>query len=105
MVKRLDVSEAACPIQRSLGVLGDGWSLLIVRDAFAGKRKFGEFQKGLGIAKNILSARLKTLVSCGVLEQSPSGEYALTPKGEALYPVLRAFWDWGTAYMPRVTTA
>ena len=101
MVKRLDVSAAACPIQRSLGVLGDGWSLLIVRDAFEGKHKFGEFHQSLGIAKNILSARLKTLVGCGVLEQTADGDYALTLKGEALRPVLTAFWDWGTAYVPR----
>jgi len=101
MAKRIDVSDSACPIQRSLGVLGDGWSLLIVRDAGWGMRRFGEFQKDLGIAKNILAARLKTLVGCGVLELTRDGDYVLTPKGQALMPVLAAFRDWGNAYAPR----
>ena len=101
MVKRIDVSESACPIQRSLGVLGDGWSLLIVRDAGWGMRKFSEFQKDLGIARNILSARLKRLTGCGVLELTEVGEYVLTPKGQALMPVLAAFRDWGDSYVPR----
>lgn len=101
MVKRIDVSAADCPIQRSLGVLGDGWSLIIVREAFWGRRKFGEFQRELGIARNILSARLKTLVGCGVLEQTADGDYLLTEKGRALQPVLTAFQDWGNSYVPR----
>ena len=103
MVKRVDPSGTECPVARSLGVLGDGWSLLIVRDAVAGKTKFGEFQKSLGIAKNILSARLKALVACGVLERTEAGDYLLTQKGEELRPVLGAFWDWGTKWVPRVT--
>ena len=103
MVKRIDPSGAECPIARSLGILGDGWSLLIVRDAVRGKSKFGEFQKSLGIAKNILSARLKGLVGCGILEQTAAGDYVLTQKGEELKPVLSAFWDWGTKWVPRVT--
>ena len=101
MVKRIDVSASDCPIQRSLGVLGDGWSLIIVREAFWGRTKFGEFQKELGIARNILSARLKTLVACGVLEQSAGGDYLLTEKGRALGPVLEAFRTWGNSYVPR----
>jgi DNA-binding HxlR family transcriptional regulator len=105
MAKRIDVSESTCPIQRSLGVLGDGWSLLIVRDAHWGLRKFGEFQKDLGIAKNILAARLKTLVACGVLEQTVSGDYLLTDKGRALQPVLEAFQTWGNTYVPRAEIA
>lgn len=105
MAKRIDVSDSICPIQRSLGVLGDGWSLLIVRDAGWGMRKFGEFQKDLSIAKNILSARLRTLVGCGVLEQTAEGDYLLTEKGRALRPVLEAFQSWGDAYVPRGTDA
>jgi DNA-binding HxlR family transcriptional regulator len=101
MVKRIDVSAADCPIQRSLGVVGDGWSLVIVREALWGRTKFGEFQKELGIARNILSARLKALVACGVLEQTPDGDYLLTEKGRALQPVLKAFQDWGNAYVPQ----
>ena len=101
MVKRIDVSASDCPIQRSLGVLGDGWSLIIVREAFWGRTKFGEFQKELGIAKNILSARLKNLVACGVLEKTAAGDYLLTEKGKALKPVLEAFQDWGNSYVPQ----
>jgi len=103
MVKRIDPSGAECPIARSLGILGDGWSLLIVRDAVLGKRKFGEFHRSLGIARNILSARLKGLVNCGVLAQTPEGDYVLTDKGNELKPVLSAFWDWGSKWVPRAT--
>jgi DNA-binding HxlR family transcriptional regulator len=105
MVKRIDVSASDCPIQRSLGVLGDGWSLIIVREAFWGRSKFGEFQKELGIAKNILSARLKTLVACGVLEQTEAGDYLLTEKGRALQPVLQAFESWGNAFVQQRESA
>ena len=101
MVKRIDPSGAECPIARSLGIVGDGWSLLIVRDAVRGKRKFGEFHKSLGIAKNILSARLKGLVGCGILLQTPEGDYVLTDKGSELTPVLGAFRDWGSKWVPR----
>src|ERR1700755_805850 len=104
MVKRIDVSASDCPIQRSLGVLGDGWSLIIVREAFWGRTKFGEFQRELGIARNILSARLKTLVACGVMEQTESGDYLLTDKGKALKPVLEAFQNWGNSYVPQATS-
>lgn len=101
MVRRIDPSGAECPIARSLGLVGDGWSLLIVRDAVDGRSKFSEFQRSLGIARNILSARLKGLVACGILEQTTDGDYLLTEKGEALKPVLAAFWDWGTRWVPR----
>ena len=60
MVKRISHREARCPVARPLDAIGDWWSLLIVRDAFEGLTRFGEFQKSLGLAKNILSARLRT---------------------------------------------
>lgn len=101
MVKRIDPSGAECPIARSLGIVGDGWSLLIVRDAALGRSRFGEFHRSLGIARNILSARLRVLVACGILEQTEAGDYLLTPKGEELGPVLGAFSDWGTKWLPR----
>lgn len=101
MVKRIDPSGFECPIARSLGILGDGWSLLIVRDAVRGTSRFGEFHKGLGIAKNILSARLKGLVACGVFEQTADGEYVLTDKGNELRPVLGAIGNWGGKWVPR----
>jgi DNA-binding HxlR family transcriptional regulator len=92
----------ACPIAKSLEAVGDAWSVLVVRDAFRGKRRFGEFEKGLGIAKNILAARLKKLVAAGVLEQVPATDgsayfdYVLTEKGRGLVPVLVALGQWGS---------
>lgn len=94
----------ACAIARSLGAIGDYWSLLIIRDALAGKRRFGEFQKNLGLAKNILSARLQKLVERGILATAPASdgtaykEYVLTRKGKKLYLVLIALWQWGEEF-------
>ncbi|WP_262312080.1 helix-turn-helix domain-containing protein [Acidiphilium sp. AL] len=93
-----------CPIARPLDAIGDWWSLLIVRDAFAGKRRFGEFQKSLGLAKNILAARLRNLLAHGILEAVPASDgsayqnYVLTQKGHDLFPVLIALWQWGETY-------
>ena len=103
-MRRTSLEHADCPIARSLDVIGDWWSLLIVRDALSGLRRFGEFQKSLGLAKNILSARLRSLVAQGILESVPAAdgsawrEYALTPKGRALFTVLVALREWGEAY-------
>jgi len=97
MVKRTRFDEESCPVARSVDAVGDWWSLLIVRDAFDGSRRFGEFQRSLGVAKNILSARLRALVENGILEQVPSG-YQLTAKGEALFPVIVALRQWGEAF-------
>jgi DNA-binding HxlR family transcriptional regulator len=99
-MKRKSLEHAECPVARSLEAVGDAWSVLIVRQAFAGKRRFGEFEKSLGIAKNILTDRLRKLVGLGVLEQvavegSPYQEYVLTDKGRGLYLVLMAIKQWG----------
>jgi DNA-binding HxlR family transcriptional regulator len=100
-MKRRNLCESTCPIARSLDVIGDWWSLLIVRDAFLGKRRFSEFQKSLGLAKNILCTRLQKLVSHGVLKTAPASdgsayqEYQLTDKGRDLYLVLVALRQWG----------
>jgi DNA-binding HxlR family transcriptional regulator len=99
-MKRKTFEEDVCPVARSLDVVGDAWSMLIVRQAFAGKRRFGEFEKSLGVAKNILTVRLRKLVEHGILEQvpvegSPHHEYALTGKGRGLYLVLMALRQWG----------
>src|SRR6478672_4138328 len=67
-MKRTSFAKAECPVARSVEAVGDWWSLLIVRDAFVGKKRFGEFQRSLGVAKNILTARLKKLVADGGLE-------------------------------------
>lgn len=72
MVGRASHAESSCTLARPLGEIGDGWSLLIVRDAFDGLRRFGEFQKSLGLAKNILASRLSTLVENGILEVVPA---------------------------------
>src|SRR5882724_13592033 len=100
MVRRTSHSEASCPVARPLDAIGDWWSLLIIRDTFDGLRRFGEFQKSLGLAKNILSARLHSLVAHGLLhtvpasDGSPYQEYQLTSKGRALFPVLVALRQW-----------
>ncbi|MFK0377908.1 winged helix-turn-helix transcriptional regulator [Pandoraea sp. NPDC090278] len=99
--KKTDLGGENCGIARALDVIGDWWSLLIVREAFAGRQRFNEFQKSLGAAKNILSARLKKLVEQGILTIEPgegarvSHRYVLTPKGEQLGVVLIALWQWG----------
>jgi DNA-binding HxlR family transcriptional regulator len=100
-MKRTSLGEAICPIARSLDEIGDWWTLLIVRDAFSGKRRFSDFENSLGLAKNILSARLKMLVANGIIEKrrssdgSAHGEYHLTEKGRRLRLVLLAIRQWG----------
>ena len=101
MVKRKSLKEDACPVARALDVVGDRWALLIIRDAFDNRRRFGDFQRSLGIAKNILTDRLRTLVEEGILsvqpvsESSAYQEYILTPKGEQLFPLVVALRQWG----------
>lgn len=99
-MKRKTFEDDECPVARSLEAVGDTWSVLIVRQAFAGQRRFGAFEKSLGVAKNILTVRLRKLVALGVLEQVPvegsaHHEYALTQKGRGLYLVLMAIKQWG----------
>jgi DNA-binding HxlR family transcriptional regulator len=94
-----DYPDENCPIARSLEVLGERWTMLIVRDAFYGVRRFTDFQTHLGIPKAVLSQRLTTLVREGILHTAPvaggGGEYTLTSKGLRLWPVLRALAQWG----------
>ena len=103
-MRRTSLNDADCPIARALDAVGDWWSLLIVRDAMFGLRRFGEFQKSLGMAKNILTARLRDLVAAGILETvpaanaSPYKDYVLTRKGRDLFPVLVALRQWGEAH-------
>ena len=104
-MKRKSLEDAPCPVARTLDVIGDWWSLLIVRDAFDGVRRFSEFQKGLGMAKNILSTRLRTLVAQGILEIAPASdgsayqEYILTDKGRDLFPVIVGLRQWGEDHL------
>lgn len=101
MAKRVSHGNSMCGVARPLDAIGDGWSLLIVRDAFDGLRRFGEFQKSLGLAKNILAARLRALVAHGIMDTAPAAdggphqEYVLTEKGRGLFPVLVALRQWG----------
>jgi DNA-binding HxlR family transcriptional regulator len=101
MVKRTSHKATGCPIARPLDAIGDWWSLLIIRDAFDGYERFGEFQKSLGLAKNILTTRLRNLVEHGILETAPASDgsayqkYVLTKKGLGLFPLLVALRQWG----------
>jgi len=103
-VKRKSLQGDICPIARTLDVIGDWWSLLIIRDALMGARRFSQFQKNLGVAKNILTTRLRTLVTQGILEMKPASDggayqdYVPTDKARALFPVLVALRQWGEEY-------
>ena len=100
-MKRKVLGRVECPVARALDEIGDWWSLLIIRDAFDGMRRFGEFQKNLGISKGILAARLKHLVAIGVLRTEPISddgafeEYVLTNKGRDLFLVNLSLRQWG----------
>ena len=104
-MRRKSFEGDACPIARSLDVVGDWWTLLIIRDAFAGTRRYSDFQRSLGSAKNILATRLKTLIAQGIMATAPASdgsaylEYVLTEKGEALLPVMQALAQWGKAHL------
>ena len=105
MVKPFTDSAPTCPVARSVDLIGDRWSLLIVRDAFDGVRRFGDFQSGLGVARSVLTNRLKHLVQTGIFEVRPASdgtsyqEYVLTPKGQSLFPVVVAFRQWAERYL------
>lgn len=98
---RTDFSQMTCSIARTLEVIGERWSLLIVRDAFYGVRRFDDFRRDLGIARNVLTDRLNTLVAQGVFERQqyedrpPRYEYRLTEKGRELLPVILTMMRWG----------
>jgi DNA-binding HxlR family transcriptional regulator len=96
-----NISDNPCPIARSVDFLGDAWSMLILRDAFAGMTRFDQFRKSLGIAPTILTKRLATLTEEGLLEKQlyserpPREEYLLTVAGRDFLPVLFMFGEWG----------
>jgi DNA-binding HxlR family transcriptional regulator len=95
-----------CSIARTLDVIGEWWTLLIVRDAFRGTRRFDDFQDSLGLGRSVLAARLNKLTQHGVLERRaycrhpPRHEYRLTDKGRALFPVIVALTRWGDQWVP-----
>jgi DNA-binding HxlR family transcriptional regulator len=94
-----------CSIAQSLEILGEWWTLLIIRDAFLGVTRFEEFQERLGIARNVLTTRLDTLVDAEILERHIYDEargradYKLTQKGRALWPVMTTLRQWGDKYL------
>jgi len=97
-----------CPIARSLAVLGEKWTLLVVREALWGRTRFAEFRANLGIAPDVLADRLQTLVDGGILQrrayreegQREREEYVLTDAGRDLLPALAALGDWGIQHRP-----
>src|SRR5262245_52321792 len=107
MVKRTSFERDDCPIARSLDAIGDWWSILIIREALFGISRFGEFQKKLGLAKNILTVRLRALVDQGILKTAPVSngsayqEYLLTPKGRGVFPILVALRQWSEEFDER----
>ncbi|MFC3997617.1 winged helix-turn-helix transcriptional regulator [Nocardiopsis sediminis] len=91
-------TDPTCPVARTIDLVGDRWSLLIVRDAMDGPASFTEFHRRLGIARNILSDRLRKLVDHGILSTSPSGRrhvYELTGAGKDLFTAIVALRQWG----------
>ena len=101
VVQRTSFEDMNCSVAQCLEVVGEWWSLLIVRDAFLGVRRFDDFQARLGISRNILNQRLRKLVDDGVLDRvpyqdnPPRSEYRLTEKGRDLWHVLTAMRQWG----------
>lgn len=101
--KRFD--EMSCAIAQTLNQVGDWWTLLIVRDAMKGARRFSDFHESTGIAKNILTDRLNKLVDNGIMVREEVGvrgqrqEYVLTERGEDLFPILIAMQHWGDKWI------
>jgi DNA-binding HxlR family transcriptional regulator len=99
-----EVARNQCSIARSLAILGDRWTLMVLRQSFAGVKRFDEFQRTLGIARNVLAERLQRLVGEGILERRQyqdrpaRHEYKLTAKGRDLYPVIVSLMEWGDRY-------
>jgi DNA-binding HxlR family transcriptional regulator len=111
MAKMADgkMADETCSIARTLGVVGERWTFLILREAFLGVSRFAEFRDRLGVAPDVLSDRLATLVEYGVMEREPYREpgarsrsaYRLTPAGRELQVVLSALQQWGDEHLPR----
>ncbi len=102
---RSDYDGQTCSVARALELVGERWTLLIVRDAFLGRRRFEQFQSNLGIARNVLATRLERLVDAGILrrvqyqEHPPRDEYRLTEMGLELWPVIVDLIHWGDRHL------
>jgi DNA-binding HxlR family transcriptional regulator len=105
-MQRKSFADMQCPIARSLERVGEWWSILILRDAFRGMRRFDEFRESLGVAPNMLTRRLNALVEAGLLrrqlycEHPPRYEYRLTERGKDFRPVLLSLLTWGNRHFP-----
>src|SRR5215470_10083275 len=106
IMRSAELAEENCSIARPAALLGDRWTLVILRQAFNGVKRFEDFQQSLGISRSLLSERLGRLVDAGVLRREPYKDdvrtrdrYRLTRMGLDLYPVLIALRDWGDRYM------
>lgn len=105
-MSRTDLTKFDCSVAQTLDQIGEWWTLLIIRDAFHGIKRFDDFQDQLEISPTVLSARLQTLTKNGIFEKRKSKtdgrayEYVLTEKGLDLYPVLLALIGWGEKYAP-----
>lgn len=104
-MRRTRFSDDPCPIARTVDLMGDWWTPIVMREAFLGTRRFDDFQKSLSLSRGILAQRLARLVDEGLLEKRlyeerpPRYEYVLTEKGRDFYPVLAAIWRWGTDWL------
>lgn len=105
-MKAGDISAIECSLAQTLGVIGDRWIMMILRDAFFGARTFDAFLEGLEISPTVLSDRLSRLVEEGVFVRQPSlydarsHEYGLTQKGVDIYPIMAAMMEWGDKWKP-----
>jgi len=106
-MKWLEVSTENCTVQRTLDLVGEKWTFLILRDAFVGVRRFDDFRRHVGLSEAVLAGRLRKLVEAGILNMVPyqeqgsrtRHEYRLTPKGRDLWPVLVALRQWGETHV------
>lgn len=100
-----DIDQQPCSMARTLAIIGDNWTLLVLRDCFLGVRRFDEFQERLGVTRHVLSDRLRKLTDGGILEKVPyqqrpvRNEYRLTEMGVDLYPVIAHLAQWGDKYL------
>ena len=100
-----EIGGVPCSVARTLSVIGDRWTLLVLRDAFLRVRRFEDFQRRLGVTRHLLAGRLRKLVDGGILEKAryqekPARyEYRLTEKGRDLYPVIVSLLRWGDRWM------
>lgn len=105
MTDRLPLSQSSCPVARSVDLIGDRWLLMILRDAFDGVRRYSEFQRNLGVARNILAERLKKLVEAGLLRVQPASdgsawqEYVLTDRAGDLFPLIVSLQQFGEQHL------